>query len=1092
MWGIFDFSFIKNALDYSKSSFISSTHKIMKKILIMKMKRLLAVVAASMTALTMMGQAPMWNDPGKNADNRLDNVADFFAYESQALAQQGQKQNSKRFLSIEGTWKFHWVKNANERPEGFYAENYDDSAWDKMPVPGMWELNNFGDAIYVNNQYAWRNDWETNPPYVKDLNNHVGSYRKSFDIPADWNGEQVILHIGSATSNITVYVNGQYVGYSEDAKVAAEFDVTKYLRPGQKNLFAFQIMRWCDGSYLEDQDFWRLCGIARECYLYARPKACVTDLFVTPDLVNNYKDGVLDVKVSTANANGGKLELSLIAPDGKTVANQKANASGSETSVTIKVKNPLKWSAEQPNLYKLFVTLKNGNDVSEVIPLKVGFRKVEIKNAQLLVNGQPVLIKGVDRHELDPDGGYVVSVERMKQDIMRMKQLNVNADRTCHYPNDPRWYDLCDEYGIYITAEANIESHGMGYGEKTLARNAAYHDAHIERNQHNVLVLKNHPAIIVWSLGNEAGYGKNFEDAYDWVKAYDKSRPVQYEQAGQNGKTDIFCPMYYDYNGCDKYSQGDNPRPLIQCEYAHAMGNSIGGFKEYWDLIRKYPKYQGGYIWDFIDQGFRGTSKVTGKQIWTYGGDYGRFPASDNNFNCNGVINPDRELTPHAYEVQYYYQNIWTTLKDKTSGTIDIYNENFFVPVEGVTLFYQIEAEGEQIAAGSVDVTSLKIAPQTTKSVTIADISKALSDSRCQGKEVVCNIAYKLDKDNDLMKAGEVVAHDQFILQDYQFADLAKIAEAQGEVKIEEHSAYTVISANGADYTFNRHNGFISYIDVNGQAMIEDGYQLKPDFWRAPTDNDHGANFQRRFRTWHNPDYRLKDFKTTREGSKVVVSAEYDIQLFGGGNRGGRGNREGADRQDNGQNPKLFMKYTITPEGKLIVDEKLDVNENVEQKPHLMRYGMEMQMPGEFKTIEFYGKGPQENYCDRKDFAAIGVYKQKVSEQYWGYVRPQESGNKTQVRWWKMRDKQGRGLLFESNVPMECSALPFLTDDLSLGENKGQHHSGDLVERKFVSVHISQKQMGMGCVNSWGAWPRQEYLIPYQDYDFQFVITPVK
>ncbi len=1062
----------------------------------MTRKKQFSVILTLLVTLTMTAQNPMWNDPGKNADNRMQNVADFFAYENAELAKQGKKQNSKWFLSLEGNWNFKWVKNANERPEGFFAENYDDAAWDKMPVPGMWELNGFGDPIYVNNQYAWRNDWETNPPYVKELNNHVGSYRRSFDIPADWSGQQVIMHVGSATSNITVYVNGQYVGYSEDAKVAAEFDVTKYLKPGQKNLIAMQIMRWCDGSYLEDQDFWRLCGIARECYLYAKPTTSITDIFVTPDLTNNYKDGVLDVKLTTANADGCKVEFSLVAPDGKTTSGNAKVVNG-QAAWNLKVKNPKKWSAESPSLYKMFVTLKKGNDVKEVIPMKVGFRKVEIKNAQLLVNGQPVLIKGVDRHELDPDGGYVVSVERMIQDIQRMKQLNVNADRTCHYPNDPRWYDLCDEYGIYITAEANIESHGMGYGEKTLAKNAAYHDAHIERNQHNVQVLKNHPSIIVWSLGNEAGYGKNFEDAYDWIKAYDKSRPVQYEQAGQNGKTDIFCPMYYGYEGCDAYSKNDNPRPLIQCEYAHAMGNSIGGFKEYWDLIRKYPKYQGGYIWDFIDQGFRGTSKVTGKQIWTYGGDYGRFPASDNNFNCNGVINPDRELTPHAYEVQYYYQNIWTTLKDKAAGTVEIYNENFFVPVEGVTLNYLIEAEGTQIATGKVDVEALNIAPQTKKTVNIDAIAKALSDSRCQGKEVVCNISYALNKDCQLMKAGEVVAHDQFILQEYQFADLAKMALAQGEVKVEEHSAYTVISANGADYTFNRHNGFISYIDVNGQSMMEDGYQLKPDFWRAPTDNDHGAGMQRRLRAWHNPELRMRNFNISKEGSNAVVIAEYEVQLFRSerGERGQRGPRGGQDQNQNqgpNHNPKLYMKYTITADGKLIVDEKLDVDENAEQKPQLLRYGMEMQMPGEFKTIEFYGKGPQENYIDRKDFANIGVYKQKVSEQYWGYVRPQESGNKTQVRWWKMTDKQGRGLRFESNVPMECSALPYLTDDLSLGENKGQHHSGDLVERKFVSVHIAQKQMGMGCVNSWGAWPRQEYQTTYQDYQFQFAITPLK
>lgn len=1059
------------------------------------MRKVLMILAAGFLSLSAMAQTPMWNDPRVNADNRMTNVSDFFAYESQGLAQQGKKESSSRFLSVEGQWKFKWVKNANQRPDGFQAVGYNDSGWDEMPVPGMWEMNGFGDAIYVNNHYAWRNDWETNPPYVQDLNNHVGSYRRSFAIPAAWKGEQVILHIGSATSNITVWVNGQYVGYSEDAKVAAEFDVTKFLKPGEQNLIAMQIMRWCDGSYLEDQDFWRLCGIARECYLYARPQTCVSDLFITPDLTSNYKDGKLDVLVNTAGAEGATLELNLVDALGKTVVKKNAGVKGAETKFQLSVKKPNKWSAEHPYLYKLYVTLKKGGDVLEVIPQNVGFRKVEIKGGQMLVNGEPVLIKGVDRHELDPDGGYVVSVERMIQDIQIMKQLNINADRTCHYPNDPRWYDLCDKYGIYITAEANIESHGMGYGDKTLAKREDYHDAHIERNQHNVLVLKNHPSIIVWSLGNEAGYGKNFEDAYDWVKVYDPSRPVHYEQAGQNGKTDIFCPMYYGYEACEKYAQGDNPRPLIQCEYAHAMGNSIGGFKEYWDLIRKYPKYQGGYIWDYIDQGLRGTSKVTGKQIWTYGGDYGRFPASDNNFNCNGVIAPDRTLHPHAYEVQYYYQNIWTTLKDKATGTVEIYNENFFEPLKNVTLNYVIEAEGEQVKSGTVNVNGLKIAPKSRATVKIDDIAKAVNDSKYAGKELVCNICYKLDQAEPLRQAGEVIAHDQFVLTDYQYADLNKIASAQGKVEVEKHTAYTVISANGVDYTFNNENGFISYIDIDGQSAMEDEYQLKPEFWRAPTDNDYGASMQRRLAAWHNPQLRRTAFDVTNEGNNVVVKAEYDVVLARQfGQRGNRreGNNDQQPRQG-GQNPKLSLKYTITPEGKLIVEQKLDVDENAADKPQLLRYGMVMQMPKAYKNIEFYGKGPQENYIDRKDFANIGVYKQKVSEQYHqDYPRPQESGNKTQVRWWKMTNGNGLGLCFQSDGPMECSALPYLTDDLTTGDDKAQHHSGDLTERQFVSVHIAQRQMGMGCVNSWGAWPRNEYQMPYQDYDFKFVIAPVK
>lgn len=1023
-------------------------------------------------SLAANAQTPMWLDPRKNADNRLENVANYFAYETEQAAVKGDKADSKRFMSIDGEWKFNWVENANERPEGFYAVGYDDSKWGKMPVPGMWELNGYGDAIYVNNMYAWRHDWETNPPIVKDKNNHVGSYRKTFRLPANWKGEKVYMHIGSATSNITVYVNGKYVGYSEDSKVAAEFDITNYVKPGEDNLIALQIMRWCDGSYLEDQDFWRLCGIARESYLYARPQSHVRDLFITPDLVNNYKDGKLNVKIDADAADGKTVVMTLKDKSGKVVAEQTATISGGKASAEMNVKNPMKWSAEAPNLYKLYTILKDGSKVIEVIPQNVGFRKVEIKNQQLLVNGKPVLIKGVDRHELDPDGGYVVSVERMIQDIQIMKQLNVNADRTCHYPNDPRWYDLCDEYGIYITAEANIESHGMGYGEKTLAKNDAYHDAHIERNKNNVLVLKNHPSIIVWSLGNEAGYGKNFEDAYDWVKSYDATRPVQYEQAGQNGKTDIFCPMYYDYGGCEKYSQNDNPRPLIQCEYAHAMGNSMGGFKEYWDMIRKYPKYQGGYIWDYIDQGLRSKSKVTGKEIYAYGGDFGRFPASDNNFNCNGVISPDRKLNPHAYEVEYYYQNIWTTLKDAKSGTIEIFNENFFVPIHNVTLHYTIEAEGEKIEEGNVAVSKLNIAPQSRKQTKIAAIAKALKNKDLKGKEIVCNIQYLVDEKEGLLDKGESVAHEQFVLTPYAYPVIENIVKAEGtKVEKDARIAYTVLSANGVKVTFDNNNGFISHIDVDGKQMMQDGYQLVPEFWRPATDNDHGAQMQKKLSAWQNPHLHKTSFNVEEKGNNQVVTAEYEIKAT---------------------SSKLRLTYTMTPEGKLVVEQALTVDPNAEHKPQLLRYGMEMEMPQEYNEIEFYGKGPHENYIDRANSQTIGVYKQSVADQYYPYIRPQESGNKTQVRYWKVLNAAGKGLLFESNEPMECKSLNYLNDDLAVGKDKAQHHSGDLTPRQFTAVHIGQREMGIGCVNSWGAWPRSEYQMPYKDYKFTFIISPVK
>ena len=607
------------------------------------------VLSFSVFVAVQAAEQPEWCNPAVNQQNREARRANFFAFESEQLARVGQKSLSSRYLSMEGTWRFLFVKNHQDAPQDFWRADYDDSSWEDFPVPGLFELNGHGDRIYKNIGYAWCTTFDNNPPYIGETENYTGSYRRVFTLPDDWQGQQVLFHVGSATSNLKLWVNGKYVGYSEDSKVAAEFDVTPYLKKGS-NLIAMQVMRWCDGSYLEDQDFWRFTGIAREVYLYARPKAHIEDLVIGQD----WKDGY------------GLLDVSVKAPKGTTVDVRLENAEGDVvgTGAQQAIASVNAWTAETPYLYNLYVTLKKGDKLLDVVRQKVGFRHVEIKGGQLLVNGQPILIKGVDRHELDPDGGYVVSMERMRQDIRIMKQLNVNAVRTSHYPDDPRWYELCDSAGLYLVAEANLESHGMGYDETTLAKREDFRLMHLERNQGNVLTLRNHPSIIIWSKGNEAGYGPNFERVYDWIKSVDLSRPVQYEQAGDWGKTDIFCPMYCYYPDCEKYAQGDNPRPLIQCEYAHAMGNSMGGFKEYWDLVRKYPKYQGGFIWDFVDQGLRDKSPITGKEVFTYGGDYGRYPASDYNFNCNGIIAPDRRLNPHAYEVQYYYQTCGLLTRD--------------------------------------------------------------------------------------------------------------------------------------------------------------------------------------------------------------------------------------------------------------------------------------------------------------------------------------------------------------------------------------------------------------------------------------------
>ena len=997
---------------------------------------------------------PVWQNPGVNQQNREPRRAHFFAFESADKAK-GDKSASARFLSMEGMWKFHFVKDHQNAPKDFFSLKFDDSKWGDFPVPGLFEVNGYGDKIYKNMGYAWCTTFENNPPYIGETNNYTGSYRREFNLPADWKGQEVFFHVGSATSNLFLWVNGKYVGYSEDSKVAAEFNITKYLKPG-KNLIAMQIMRWCDGSYLEDQDFWRFTGIAREVYVYATPKVHLQDITIGQDYLDG--KGLLSVDAKVA---GGKadVEATLYDADGQQVAHG--------LNATVEAVKP--WTAETPYLYTLEVQLRQGDKVLEVVRKKIGFRHIEIKGGQLLVNGQPILIKGADRHELDPDGGYIVSVERMIQDIKIMKQMNINAVRTCHYPDDPRWYDLCDEYGIYLTAESNLESHGMGYKEKTLAIRADFELAHIERQEGNMITYKNHPSIIVWSLGNEAGYGSNFEKAYDWVKAYDKTRPCQYERAGIEGKTDIYCPMYADYAWSEKYSKGEVTggkveKPLIQCEYAHAMGNSQGGFKEYWDLIRKYPVYQGGYIWDFVDQGMRDKSPVTGKEIFTFGGDYGRYPASDYNFNCNGLIAPDRRLNPHAYEVAYYYQNAWITDIDLKDGKFEVYNENFFKSLDDLELVWKVKKH-----SGTVDISG--IAPQQRKAFDVDALEDVLEKVAAHhpNEEITVNFEFRSREAQPLIDKGQVLARQQFVVQSYPFPEIT-VQPVESGLTCEETTSYVKLETAGTALTIGKRSGLIDYLDVDGEPMLLDRRSVTPEFWRAPTDNDYGAGLQNRFRVWKDPQLKVASFKV--DGNTVTV---------------------GFDMPDvKGQ---LTLTYTLNADGEVIVRQQLKAAKDVEVAP-MFRYGMQLQMPRQFDAIQYYGRGPIENYIDRNSSEFLGIYNNKVSAEYYPYVRPQESGNHTDVRWFRVLDAKGRGLEFFSDAPMEASALNYLLEDLDDGPDKDNkvwgHHSGDLVERPLTQVHIQQRQMGLGCVNSWGAWPREEYLLPYQDYDFTFVIRPVK
>ena len=1008
-----------------------------------------------------------WQNVNINQQNREPRRANFFAFESLDKAQSFDKKKSANYLSMEGMWKFNFVKDHNKRPANFFALKYDDSQWKDFPVPGLFELNGYGDATYKNIGYAWATQFDPNPPYISELNNYTGSYRRTFELPKDWKGKDVYFHVGSATSNLTLWVNGKYVGYSEDSKVAAEFNISKYLKPG-KNLIAMQVMRWCDGSYFEDQDFWRFTGIAREVYLYARPKLHAADIRLNAALENNYQDGVLNYQVSLK---GGKTDVSitLCDKDGKQVA-QATGAQG-----IIKVPKVKAWTGETPYLYKAYITLKNKQGAAEVIPQKVGFRNVEIKNAQLLVNGQPVLVKGADRHEMDPDGGYVVSLERMIQDIKIMKQLNINAVRTSHYPCDPRWYDLCDEYGIYITAEANLESHGMGYEEKSLAKFPEYIVPHIERNEGNVKPLINHPSVIVWSLGNECGYGVNFEKAYDWVKACDTTRPAQYERGGYDSKTDIHCPMYIGYEESENYCKGNGTKPYIQCEYAHAMGNSEGGFKEYWDLIRKYPKYQGGYIWDFVDQGLRDKSPITGKEIFTYGGDYGRYPGSDYNFNCNGIIAPNRRLNPHAYEIQYVLQNVWIKDFDAENGSFNVYNENFFKNIDDLNLTATLFANGVKLTTVAIPDTK-GIAPQTTKLVKSEALKSAIEKAEAEHatEEITINFAFASDGSQPLVDKGQVMARQQIVLNGYEFDKVDAPANTGSKIEVEETNSYVKVSAERMSVTIGKKTGMIDYLDVDGEPMLKFRESMTPEFWRAPTDNDYGASLQKKMRVWKNPQMNLKSFDKSESKDSVVLTANFEMPEV---------------------KAELMLRYRINAAGEVAVTEKMTTDKEA-KVADLFRYGMQLQMPASFSKLEYYGRGPEENYIDRHSSSFIGKYEANVKDEYYPYVRPQESGNHTDIRYFSIfNPTTGKGITFEGYAPMECSAIPYLVEDLDAGiekEHAWGQHSGDLVEKGLVQLHIQQRQFGLGCIDSWGSSPMEKYRMHYQDRCFSFVIKAKK
>ena len=1022
------------------------------------MKKLIAALAI-LTCLGLQARKlEPWQDPEIFEENRLPMRTSFVTDQQQTL-------------SLNGRWRFHWSPTVESRLRGFESVTYNDSSWGEMPVPGLWELNGYGSPVYVNVGYAWKDLQPSTPPIVPTEGNYVGQYRRVFDIPAGWEKRPVYLCIGSATSNVRVWVNGKMVGYSEDSKLECRFDISKAVHPGL-NVIALEIFRWCDGTYLEDQDFWRMSGISRGIYVYTREKQRLEDVHILSGA-----DGRLQVQAETT-AGISSMDFELQDAAGAVVSSFRAPVKRGKAQAERLVSPVTLWSAETPYLYTLRVkALKGNGEVAESASFDVGFRTVEIKNSQLLVNGQPVLIKGADRHEMDPYKGYVVSEADMIRDIRIMKELNINAVRTCHYPDDPRWLALCDRFGLYVVDEGNIESHGMGYEEgKTLAQDPQYRAAHLVRDRRMVQRDFNHPSVIVWSLGNEAGNGSNFSDCYDLIKSLDASRPVQYENGllGPYDRSDIVCPMYWSPDRCEEYLNRRPARPLIQCEYAHAMGNSMGNFKEYWDLVRKYPAYQGGFIWDFQDQA------LWNGEYFAFGGDYNPADPSDGSFNCNGVIAADRTLHPHAYEVRYQYRDILTS---GTPDALRVYNESFFRDLSDVRLLWSLEADGRPIRSGTVE--NLEAGPQQE---TVLNLGIGSLDA-LEGT-LTLTVQYALKQARGLLDAGWVLAYDQLLLRDARPLLLECEGGAMGVFDSSRSVVFSgtrIIPGTAAERsalwtaTFDKLSGALTSYTLERRELLSE--PLMPCFNRAVVENDLGAGLHYRQAMWRNPSFEVQDFTLSPSGNSYLVDVVYKPI-------------EGKAR--------VRLSYRLSADGTISVVESMEDAGGLEQAPGLFRFGMAFAMPGTYDRLDFFGLGPWENYADRCSAALLGRYSQRVDEQYHkGYVRTQESGTHMGLRFFRVLDGAGNGFELSSACDFSASALPYSIADLDVAAPEGDldrknhngqygiaRHPSQLKESGRTYVHVDAIQMGVGGINSWGKEPMEKYRLPAQPREFRFILSP--
>jgi len=1015
-------------------------------------------------------EVPDWENPAVVAINKEAPRATAIPYADMKSALTLAPEDSPYFLSLNGNWKFKWVEKPADRPEGFYQPGYDVSRWDEIPVPSNWELQGYGIPIYVNSAYEFSR--RPNPPAIPHDYNPVGSYRTTFTLPDTWDGRQVYIHFGAVKSAMYLWINGQKVGYSQGSKLPAEFHITPYLKEGE-NVLAVEVYRWSDGSYLECQDFWRISGIERDVFLFSTPEYHIRDFFANGDLDDQYRNGVLKLDVELVNhhprlrARNLQVQYVLLDDNRNVVAKETIPAGLHEKKTNrlqaeAHIENIKPWTAETPHLYTLVINLLDRKDRPvESVTCKTGFRKVEIRNGQLLVNGKAILIKGVNRHEHDEFTGHVVSREMMLKDIMLFKQNNINTVRTSHYPNDPYWYSLCDEYGIYIIDEANIESHGIGYRpDRTLANKPEWELAHLERIQRMVERDKNHPSVIIWSMGNEAGNGVNFQAGYNWIKERDPSRPIHYERAGMEWNTDIYCPMYPPIERIEQYAQKHSDRPLIMCEYAHAMGNSTGNFQEYWDVIEKYPVLQGGSIWDWVDQGL---AKYTddGRKYWAYGGDWGPEDVpSDNNFCINGLVSPDRSIHPGLIEVKKVYQYIGFGPFNKETNTLRITNKYDFTDLENFDIKYELTENGIVLADGTIRAPELKPGES-------AELALKLPETEPRpGAEYFLNL-YALTRDSvPLVPAGYELAREQIALDRYA----EPVAAEKGTyppLRTGGNEQVLLISSDRFAVGFDRISGKMAGYTYRGNIIFRKGPE--PNFWRPPTDNDFGNNMPREMGIWKEAGKkaRLESFEYTElDEGHIRVEVLYVLDAVGS---------------------VWKTRYDVYSSGEIAVTNHFLPGRN--DLPEMPRLGMTMELPEGFEDLEYFGRGPHENYWDRKTSAFVGRYRSTVSDQYFPYISPQENGNRTDVRWIALFRESGDGVLFIGEPVMSLSALHYTIEDLTQ-ETRGSIHTVDLEKKPFTTLNIDLQQRGVGGNNSWGAKPLEKYRLMPKEYSFSFRIRP--